>query len=161
MPWQSIKVERIKMIELIENTILTALRDKFPQSEVKSFPVDFEKYQFTSYDSCILVRFENSDISNQTSITRVNADETYNFTVFISKRYCKKHSDSYQFLHDIKKVLNGLQIMSKRLILSNRKFEEEIDGDLWYSYSVKVTLPLTDEHKDLSVCGKTALKIIH
>ena len=138
------------MIEQIENTILDALKEKFKESEIDSFPSSFENYNFTSYDSCILVRFENSDIAPQNSITKVNTEETYNFTVFIGKRFTRVHSDCYPFLHEIKKVLNGLSIMSKRLILSKRRFEEDISGDLWYSYGVKITLPVIDEYKDLS-----------
>ena len=32
------------MLQLIENTILTALKEKFTQSEVDSFPVNFDDY---------------------------------------------------------------------------------------------------------------------
>lgn len=142
------------MLELIENTILEALRANFKESEIESFPSNFDDYNFTSYDSCILVRFENSDIQAQNALTRVNAMETYNFTVFICCRFAKIHSDCYPFLHEIKKVLNGLSIMSKRLILSGRRFEEDISGDLWYSYSLKITLPVIDEHSDLSQAGE-------
>ena len=149
------------MIEQIENTIITELKKHFWQSEVDSFPVDFEKYNFLSYHSCILVRFEGSDISNQNTIVSVNANETYNFTIFAAKRYAKKYSDCYPFLKCIKAKLNGLSVLSKRLILSQIKFEDEISGDLWYSFSTKVTLPIVDEHKDLSAANNViALKKI-
>gem|GEM_PF-4916459 len=142
------------MINLIENTITEALKKKFTESQIDSFPVNFEDYSFTSYDSCILIRFEDASFSSQKSITRVNSMQTYNLTVFAGIRYAMKHSESYPFLKEIKKVLNGLPILSKRLVLSRIKFEAEISGDLWYSFSVNIELPVIDEYGDLSEADK-------
>lgn len=94
------------MINTIENTITEHLKDVFKEFQVDSFPVDFQKFGFLSPKGCILVRFENSTVSTQTTMTAVNAEETYHFTIFAAMRYAQKHSDTYSFLQDIKRTLN-------------------------------------------------------
>ena len=61
-----------------------------------------------------------------------------------------RHSDAYSDLNKLKRILNGLEILNRRLVLSERNFEDEINGDLWYSYRVSIKLPIMDEHKDMS-----------
>ena len=138
------------MLDIIENTIIQRLKEEFGEYEIDSFPVGFEEFTYTSPVGCILVRYEDSDMSRQNTVCAVMSDEEYNFTVFASIRYAQKHSDCYSFLTKLKTVLNGLLILSKRLIVSKVTFEAEINGDLWYTYPVKITLPLTDVYKDRS-----------
>ncbi len=138
------------MIKTIENSILSKLKEVFKKFEIDSFPTDFENYTYTSPNGCILVRYESSNIENQTALTAVNSNETYTFSIFISIRYAKKHSDCYDPLSKLKRTLNGLSILHKRLVLSKREFLDEINGDLWYGYSVSITLPITDEYPDTS-----------
>lgn len=138
------------MIDIIEKAITDRIKEEFKTFSVDSFPVDFEKFTYTSPEGCILVRFEKSDIIEQQSITSVTSYETYSYSVFFSKRYAFKHSDSYGYLNKLKRVLNGMPILNKRLVLSGREFLDEINGDLWYGYSVYINLPVQDEYKDLS-----------
>lgn len=138
------------MITETEKTITSRLKEVFNEFEVDSFPVDFQKYDFLSPKGCILVRFENSTIKEQQTTTAVNSEETYNFTIFAAFRYRQKHSDTYQFLTQFKTVLNGIEILNKRLVLKKTNFENEINGDLWYSFDVEITLPINDNYEDTS-----------
>lgn len=142
------------MLDIIENSILDKIKETFPEFEIDSFPVAFEDFTYTSPTGCILVRFENSDMSNQNTVCAVMSDETYNLTVFASIRYAQKHSDCYPFLIKLKSLLNGLPILNKRLVLKKQSFETEIAGDLWYTNEVTITLPLTDLYSDLSQAGR-------
>lgn len=149
------------MINTIENAITAVLKDVFKEFQVDSFPVDFQKFAFLSPKGCILVRFENSVVSARQSVTAVNTEETYNFTIFAAMRYVQKHSDTYSFLQDIKRTLNGLNIMNKRLVYTKRNFENEINGDLWYSFECEITFPVKDEYKDISAAADVFLQAVN
>lgn len=149
------------MINVIEKAITDSLKDVFKEFQVDNFPVDFQKFGFLSPKGCILVRFENSTVSTQTTMTAVNAEETYHFTIFAAMRYAQKHSDTYSFLQEIKRTLNGLNIMNKRLVYTKRNFENEINGDLWYSFDCQITLPVKDEYKDISAAAEVLLKVVN
>ena len=138
------------MKKIIENSIIERLKENFSGFEIKSFPVNFEKYYISGAKGCILVRYENSKMNAQNAITAVNSDETYYFTVFTGFRYLQEHSDGYPYLKKLKKILNGLPILNKRLVLNEENFEDEINGDLYYSFKVSIEFPLIDEYKDLS-----------
>lgn len=138
------------MIEIIENTILNKLRENFEEYEIDGFPVDFDNYVITSPVGALLLRYENHKNSQQTAIWAVNSNKTYTFTLFAAARYLKKHTEAYGFNTQIEKVLNGLTILNKKLVVTEGDFETELSGDLWYSFTLQITLPLIDEYKDLS-----------
>jgi hypothetical protein len=142
------------MIDTIEKTILKKLSSIFKEYEIDSFPVDFEQFVFTSPKGCLLLRYENHSVSEQTTLNAVNANKTYNFTLFAAVRYARKHTDCYQLLTDLERTLNGLTVLNKRISVKNGKFETEINGDLWYSFQINITLPLKDEYSDLSEAAK-------
>ncbi len=144
------------MIEIIENKIIEKLKENFFEFEIQSFPVDFENYYITGAKGCILVRYENSKMSAQNSMTAVNSDETYNFSVFTGIRYLQKHSDGYPHLKKLKKVLNGMTIQNKRVAVIEQNFEDEIRGDLYYGFKVSIEFPLIDEYEDLSIASFSA-----
>lgn len=146
------------MIEKIENIILDKLKEKFEEFEVDSFPKNFEDYSPTNPNGCILVRFENSKSTGRT-VSANHCDETYNFSIFADIRYAYKHCDCYPFLHKLKKTLNGLNILNKRLYITKREFIDDIAGDLWYGYSVEVELPTIDEYPDLSRANQIEFKL--
>ncbi|MGN0014948.1 MAG: Gp37 family protein [Candidatus Gastranaerophilaceae bacterium] len=138
------------MIEIIENAILEALKENFAEYEIDGFPVDFENYVITSPVGALLLRYENHKNSAQTAMWAVNTDKTYNFTLFAAARYLRKHTEAYGFISLIERVLNGLTILNKRLTVTESNFETDLSGDLWYSFTLQITLPLIDEYKDLS-----------
>lgn len=142
------------MLKIIETTVINKLKEQFPEFEIDSFPVDFSLYTFTSPLGCILLRYDKSKISNQNALCAVMADESYNFVVFTGLRYAQTHSDVYPFLKKLKTVLNGLNILNKKLLVNEISFEDEINGDLWYSYDIQITLPLTDEYPDISAASE-------
>lgn len=148
------------MIEIIENTIEQALIQAFPTYEIAAFPVDFDNFQFTNPEGCALVRYEKSSIAAQSSTTAVNSQETYNFTVFLALRSLKTHKEAYGAVMKLKKVLNGLEILNKRLALSEISFETDLYSDLWYSASANITLPITDEYEDEGTANKRIIDII-
>ena len=141
------------MLKQIETEILNKIKENFPDFEVDSFPADFSTYVVTSHVGAILLRYEKSNMSNQNSVWAVNVDENYNFSVFVCFRYAQKHSDCYEDIKKLKTILNGFQILSKRAQVNNIQFEDEINGDLWYTYDISLTLPLTDEY----ACGNELL----
>ncbi len=139
------------MIDTVENRISQTLEEKFPEFDVLPFPVNFEEFHNTSPTGCFLTRFENMVFQVQNTLTAVNCNTDYNFTVFFSARYLQNHREAYEFLKKLVKTLNGLDILNKRLMLKKLVFEDEINGDLWYSLSVCVNLPVVDENKNLSI----------
>lgn len=141
------------MIEIIENTILENIKSRFEGFEIDSFPVDFEKYGFLSPKGCILLRYEKSPITAQKTVYSVNCDEVYNFTVFMALRYLQKHNQAFPYLKKLKTTLNAMPILTKKLCISEYQFEDEINGDLWYSFDINITFPLKDEYSDSSNAG--------
>lgn len=141
------------MLKTIETSIKERLRKVFPKFEIDSFPKNFDKYKFFSHNGCLLVRFENSSCSSQNTVTAVNANETYNFTIFAAFRYATKHFDCYDDINALKTILNGLPVLNKKLVLNKTDYETEINSDLWYSLSVSITFPMKDEYNDLSQCA--------
>ncbi len=139
------------MIDIVENSISKTLLENFPEFDVQPFPVDFEQFNYTSSVGCFLTRFENMVFQAQSTLTAVNCNVDYNFTVFFSARYLQNHREAYQFLKKIIRLLNGLNILNKRLTLKKLAFEDEINGDLWYSLGVCINLPVVDENKNLSI----------
>ncbi len=148
------------MIKIIENEIVNKLKEKFSSWEVDSFPSDFENYTFTSPVGCLLVRFEKSTTTNQQTLTSVSGMETYNFTIFMGVRYLQKHNQSYEHLDLLKRTLNGLEILHKRLVLQNREYIDSINGDLWYGAEVSLELPITDEYEDKSIANTPIMELI-
>lgn len=138
------------MIDIVENRISQTLAENFQEFDVMPFPVNFEEFTYTSSAGCFLTRFENMVFQVQNTLTAVNCNTDYNFTVFFSARYLQNHSEAYKFLKKLIKTLNGLDILNKRLTLKKLVFEDEINGDLWYSLGVCVNLPTVDENKNLS-----------
>lgn len=138
------------MIRIIEKAIIDKLKEHFAEYEIDSFPVDFDNYVITSPVGALLLRYEKHENSSQKTQWAVNTDKTYKFTLFAAARYLKKHTEAYGLISAVEKVLNGLTILNKRLIVSESDFETELSGDLWYSFDLKITLPLIDEYKDLS-----------
>lgn len=146
------------MIEMIENAILDKLKENFAEYEIDGFPVDFDRYVITSPVGALLLRYERHKNSVQTTQWAVNTDKTYNFTLFAATRYLKKHIEAYGLITAIEKVLNGLTILHKRLIVSSGSFETELSGDLWYSFDLQITLPLIDEYRDLSTANEQIIE---
>ena len=147
------------MIEIIENSIKIKLLETFKNYEVESFPADFENFKFFSHNGCFLVRYEGSKIAEQHTVVAVKEDETYNFTVFMALRYLKRHEEVYEKIKDLKKALNGLPILNKRLRITSINYEDVIDGDFWYSVGLAITFPLIDNYPDLSNCSEIIGKI--
>ena len=145
------------MIDIIEDTILVKLKEKFIGFDVESFPVNFQKYNFLSPKGCILTRYEGSKMSEQITNISTMTSEKYNFTVFIALRYLSTHKKANPFLEELKTVLNGMPILTKRLKVNELNFEEEINGDLWFSYPVEIEFYLVDEYKDQSAAGAEVL----
>lgn len=147
------------MIEIIENSIKIKLLETFKNYEVESFPADFENFKFFSHNGCFLVRYEGSKMAEQHTVVAVKEDETYNFTVFMALRYLKRHEEAYEKIKDLKKALNGLPILNKRLRITSINYEDVIDGDFWYSTGLTITFPLSDNYSDLSECSEIIGKV--
>ncbi|MCD8024747.1 MAG: Gp37 family protein [Candidatus Gastranaerophilales bacterium] len=138
------------MIDKVEHSILEVLKEQFEEFEVDSFPSNFEDFSFTSPKGCILIRFEDAAFDSQHTVYACTSGGNYKFTIFIGFRYLNKHSESYSYLNHLKTVLNGFEIMNKRITLNKLEFVEDITGDLWYAMSISINLPLSDENEDTS-----------
>ncbi len=138
------------MISIIENDIINKLKEKFAEYEIDGFPVNFDKYSFTSPKGCLLLRYNGHENAVQSTLWAVNTNKKYDFTLYAGIRYAQKHTDCYKFLDEVEKVLNGLTIINKRMCVSGCKFKAETNGDLWYTYDLTISLHLNDIYEDLS-----------
>lgn len=136
-------------IEQIETEIIKKLKalDCFDGFQIEPFPVDFEKFAFTSGKGCVLVRYDGSDYTKPQTLNVVTQDETLDFSIIIGLRYLKLYRNSYLFLENIKHSLTGLKIGGKKLYPKKREFVNKIRGDLYWGYVFSITLP-TQEISD-------------
>ena len=148
------------MIKIIEDYIIKKLKEEFSEYEVDGFPVNFERYTITSPVGAMLLKYEKHTNSVQKTNWAVTTEKTYKFTLYEGIRYLKKHTEAYNDISKTERVLNGLTILNKRLSVTECNFVKSLSGDLWYSFSIAITLPLTDEYKDLSIANQIITDIV-
>ena len=129
------------MIEKIEESILDVLRENFEDYDVLEFPPKFEEFYFTQANGCILVRFEGSQFSEQTTVTKVEQEETYKYSIVLGLRSRQSFKECYPTLRRVRTLLKDMSIYGRRIQLEKQAYLENINGDLWWGIGIKVTLP--------------------
>lgn len=131
------------ILDKIENEIIAKLKPLklFNGFQIEPYPIEFKKFAFTSAKGCILVKYNGSDYTKPQTLNVVTQDETLEYAVFLGLRYLKNYRDAYPYLEEIKKNLTGMKIYGKKLYPHTREFVERINGDVFWGYVFRITLP--------------------
>ena len=128
--------------ETIENSILGILKENFSDFDVESFPSNFENYHFTSSKGCILVKFSNTVFSAQTTVWEVEQNAVTTFEIIS----CYRSLDNYGQIHypqqRIKDILQGMEILGRKIILEKEEFIKEKNTDLYLKLVCKIEHPV-------------------
>ncbi len=136
-----------KMLNDIENTLIEKIKAIYPNLDVTSFPLDFERYDFTNHDGCALVKYQGSTFSQQNTVWEVSQDETYEYKILLGLRYLRTFQEANPVISNLKKILQGLLIVNHKVTLKMIKFEGVDNGDLWFSITINLKL-LTYNRKE-------------
>lgn len=128
----------VSLNETIENTIISALKAEFTEYDVESFPADFKKYTFTSPVGCLLVKFLQTDFSQQTTIWEVEQSTTTKFSIIAGYRGLSCYKEVHEPQQRLKNVIQGLEILGRKIILEKEQFLAEIDTDLYCGLTCKL-----------------------
>ncbi len=128
------------MLDNIEKELIKNIEAIYPNFDVTSFPLDFERYDFTSHDGCALVKYQGSTFSEQNTVWEVSQDETYEYKILLGLRYLRSFKDANPVISNLKKILQGLLIVNHKVTLKMIKFEGVDNGDLWFSITINLKL---------------------
>ncbi len=135
------------MLTEIENALIENIKAVYQNFDVTSFPLDFERYDFTNHDGCALVKYQGSTFSEQNTVWEVSQDETYEFKILLGLRYLRIFSEANPVISNLKKILQGLLVVNHKVTLKMVKFEGVDNGDLWFSITINLKL-LTYNRKE-------------
>lgn len=124
----------------VEEIILKALKEDLPEYDVESFPANFQTYTFTSPFGCILVKYVKTSYNAQDTIWEVSQNNTIKFTLIIGLRGLSKYSEIHEPMQKVKDVITGLEIMGRKITLSDDQFLAEINTDLYCGISLNINL---------------------
>lgn len=135
------------MLTEIENALIENIKAVYQNFDVTSFPLDFERYDFTNHDGCALVKYQGSTFSQQNTVWEVSQDETYEYKILLGLRYLRTFQEANPVISNLKKILQGLLIVNHKVTLKMIKFEGVDNGDLWFSITINLKL-LTYNRKE-------------
>ena len=128
------------MNNAIEKTIIEAINAVYPNFDIISFPIDFENFEFTNHDGCVLIKYENSTFSSQNTVWDVRQDETYEYKILTGLRYLTSFNQANPVIAGMKEILHGLFIVNHKAVFKQIKIEGVDNGDLWFSITIDITL---------------------
>ena len=124
--------------EEFENEILNCLKSNFPDFDVESYPSDFETHFFTSSKGCLLVKFVSTVFSPQVTVWEVEQESSTTFEIIS----CYRSMDNYGQIHapqqKLKDVLQGLEILGRKIVLEKEEFLKEKNTDLYIKLVCKI-----------------------
>ena len=129
---------KISINEIIENAIISALKSKFPEFDIESFPADFQSYNFTSPTGCMLIKYLKTDFNEQNSVWNVNQVSTIRFNIISGYRGLRTYKQTHQPQQILKDTLQGLEILGKKIQLVQEQFLTEINTDLYCGLTIKI-----------------------
>lgn len=145
------------MIETAISEIKNKLKKVFNNFAIDDYPDDFNKYNFTAPDGCLLVRYDASTFSTPEAIDIISQDETLEFALFIGLRY-KKFKECYPYLKQIKNALTGLKINGSKLFAKKCQFIKKIKSDFWWAYTFNLN-SFTEQTENLGLLPEEGLWI--
>lgn len=128
------------MLTNIEKELIQAIENIYPDFDVASFPLDFDRYDFTNHDGCALVKYQGSTFSQQNTVWEVSQDETYEYKILFGLRYLRTFNEANPVISNIKKILQGLLVVNHKVTLKMVKIEGTDNGDLWFSITINLKL---------------------
>lgn len=136
-----------------ENTIISVLKEIFPQFTVESFPSNFSDYTFTSPVGCHLVRYNGSDFSAQNTVWGVTQPMTVKYSVITGYRGLQNYNEIHPQQEVLRNTLKGHKFFGKKIFLSSEEFLTEINGDLYMglNFSVKIFETENEEYDEIFV----------
>lgn len=126
--------------EVIENAIIEELKKVFPEFDVESFPSDFEHYNFTSPTGCLLVKYLQSDYSDQNTLWHVSQNSSIRFNIISGYRGLREYRQTHKPQQLLKDTLQGLEILGRKIQIVKEQFLTEINTDLYCGLTVKIEL---------------------
>ena len=129
---------------IVENSIISALKSVFPDFDVECFPVDFENYTFTNPQGSILIKYLQTDFSEQNTIWEVGQETTLKFNIISCYRGLASYNEVYEPQNKIKRTIQGLEILGRKIILEKEQFLAEINTDLYCGITCKIKLWLNE-----------------
>ena len=103
------------MLTNIEKELIQAIENIYPDFDVASFPLDFDRYDFTNHDGCALVKYQGSTFSQQNTVWEVSQDETYEYKILFGLRYLRTFNEANPVISNIKKILQGLLVVNHKV----------------------------------------------
>ena len=128
------------MLTEIEEKLIENIKNLYPNFDVDSFPLEFERYDFTNHDGCALIKYQGSTFSQQNTVWEVSQDENYEYKILLGLRYLKTFNEANPVISNLKKILQGLMIINHKVTLKMIKFEGIDNGDLWFSITINLQL---------------------
>ena len=128
--------------EVIENAIIEALKEVFPEFDVESFPSDFEHYNFTSPTGCLLVKYLQTDYSDQNTLWNVSQNSAIRFNIISGYRGLKEYKQTHKPQQMLKDALQGLEILGRKIQVVKEQFLTEINTDLYCGLTIKIEFVL-------------------
>lgn len=128
------------MNNAVEKTITVAIKAVYPNFDVISFPIDFENFEFTNHDGCVLIKYENSTFTTQRTVWNVEQVETYEYKILVGLRYLTSFNQANPIISALKEVLHGLFVINHKITFKQIKIEGTDNGDLWFSITINLTL---------------------
>ncbi|MBQ9688247.1 hypothetical protein IJV79_01275 [bacterium] len=120
----------LSMTQIIEQNITTAIKSTFSDYEVISCPTNYEN--FSSSEGAIFVKFIRTEYQSQNTVWEVNQDARSYFEILSCYRSVQSYSEIYVPQQQLKDVIQGLEILGRRITLVREEFVKEKNTDVYF-----------------------------
>lgn len=130
-------------IREIENSIITKLKNDFPEVLVEGFPEKPSEFILLHAVGALLVHYQGSNYTNSKSLGYIVQDNKKEFSITIVTRNLRANQGAYEYLDKVKAALSGFQVDECTKLMPTKDFFISENGGIW-QYGINFTLTTTN-----------------
>lgn len=130
-------------IREIENSIITKLKNDFPEVLVEGFPEKPSEFILLHAVGALLVHYQGSNYTNSKSLGYIVQDNKKEFSITIVTRNLRANQGAYEYLDKVKSALSGFQVDECTKLMPTKDFFISENGGIW-QYGINFTLTTTN-----------------
>jgi len=133
------------MIETFEAAVVTRLKEKLPDLEVRSFPDDPKNYRLEHPVGALLVRYGSSKYTQPQATDVVVQDATMNFSVTVVTRGYNTDGGAKTIIGQAEDALRGYRVDGcSKIWISETSLIDETEGIWQYEIGISAVTRVTE-----------------